>query len=60
MSSGSSLSAAPVDVVIWDSVVMMDYLDRQYVPGGLIPDDPAREAAYPTSFISTEENRLTG
>jgi len=32
------------DVVIWESAVILDYLDRRYAPGHLIPVDPAAEA----------------
>lgn len=32
------------DVVVWESAVILDYLDRRYAPGCLIPTDPAAEA----------------
>lgn len=32
------------DVVIWDSSIMLDYLDAQYAPGRLIPLEPAQQA----------------
>jgi glutathione S-transferase len=32
------------DAVIWDSAVMLDYLDGRYAPGRLLPASPAEEA----------------
>lgn len=32
------------DTVIWDSAVIVDYLDSRYAPGRLVPSDPAEEA----------------
>ena len=32
------------DSVIWESAVILDYLDSRYAPGRLIPPDPAEEA----------------
>lgn len=32
------------DVVIWESGVMLDYLDQRYAPGALLPSDPALQA----------------
>ena len=31
-------------VVIWESAIMLDYLDGQYAPGRLLPADPADQA----------------
>jgi glutathione S-transferase len=32
------------DTVIWESAVIVDYLDSRYAPGRLVPSDPAEEA----------------
>lgn len=32
------------DSVIWESAVILDYLDSRYAPGQLIPPEPAEEA----------------
>lgn len=43
----SPIGTVPVlvdgDVVIWESSIMLDYLDAQYAPGGLIPLEPAQQ-----------------
>jgi len=33
------------DVVIWESAIMLDYLDAQYAPGRLLPRAPDQQAA---------------
>lgn len=32
------------DTVVWDSAVIVDYLDSRYAPGRLVPPDPAEKA----------------
>ncbi len=32
------------DTVIWESAVILDYLDSRYAPGRLVPADPGEEA----------------
>ncbi len=46
------------ETVIWESSVVLDYLDRRYEPGRIVPDDP--DAAVKLRLLQVYSDKVVG